>query len=85
MVNRGHLFYEQIEIGKSELGFNIVKLCSIIKKVYLNGVYFASKRNICITKYFEFSRKTRLDKIFQFHDVFVGDMNLIGPRPESLS
>jgi len=85
MVNTGYLFYKQLEIDKSELKFNIAVLYSIIKKGHLDGAYSASKGNMCITKYFEFLKKTQLDEIFQFYDVFVGDMSLIGSRSESLS
>ena len=82
MANRGSLFYKQLRIGKSGMEFYIVKLRTMVKNAEADGAQLASKSDIRITKFGKFLRKTRLDEIPQFYNVLIGDMSLIGPRPE---
>jgi len=82
MANRGSLFYKQLRMGKSGMEFYIVKLRTMVKNAEADGAQLASKGDIRITKFGKFLRKTRLDEIPQFYNVLIGDMSLIGPRPE---
>jgi lipopolysaccharide/colanic/teichoic acid biosynthesis glycosyltransferase len=47
-----------------------------------SGPKWASKDDPRITTVGKFIRKTRLDEIPQFFNVFKGEMSLVGPRPE---
>lgn len=47
-----------------------------------NGAVWAQKNDIRVTRFGKFLRKSRLDEIPQFFNVLIGEMSLIGPRPE---
>lgn len=50
----------------------------------LTGVVVAAKNDPRITKVGKFLRKTRLDELPQFVNVLLGQMSIVGPRPERL-
>jgi len=50
----------------------------------LTGVVVATKNDPRITKVGKFLRKTRLDELPQFVNVLLGQMSIVGPRPERL-
>ncbi|WP_139958068.1 sugar transferase [Flavicella sediminum] len=82
IANKGPLFYKQTRVGKKGKTFNIYKFRSMIVNAEKNGAVWASKNDARITSFGKFLRKSRIDEIPQFWNIFVGDMSLIGPRPE---
>ncbi|MFD1163111.1 exopolysaccharide biosynthesis polyprenyl glycosylphosphotransferase [Hwangdonia seohaensis] len=80
--NRGTLFYSQERIGKHGNLFRIIKFRSMIKNAEKEGAVWAKKNDARITKFGKFLRHSRLDEIPQFWNILMGDMSLIGPRPE---
>lgn len=80
--NRGPLFYTQTRVGKNGKHFKIYKLRSMVVNAEANGAQFAKTKDIRITKFGRFLRKSRFDEIPQFINVIKGDMSIIGPRPE---
>ena len=46
------------------------------------GPSLSSENDPRITKWGKFMRKTRIDEFPQFYNVLIGDMSLVGPRPE---
>lgn len=81
-ANRGPLFYTQKRVGKKGEIFSIVKFRSMVTNAEKNGAVWALKNDTRITKFGKFLRKTRLDEIPQFWNILIGEMSLIGPRPE---
>ncbi len=82
IANRGPLFYRQIRVGRHGKCFSIYKLRSMVEHAEQNGAQYAKKNDSRITPFGKFLRRTRLDEIPQFINVLLGDMSVIGPRPE---
>ncbi|MBD3403301.1 sugar transferase [candidate division GN15 bacterium] len=63
--------------------FRVIKFRTMVQDAEKkSGPVWASKGDPRITKLGRFLRKTRIDEIPQFLNVFMGDMALVGPRPE---
>ena len=79
----GPIFYIQERIGLDEKIFRLIKFRSMIKDAEkMTGPVFAQKDDSRVTRVGKIIRRLRLDEIPQLINVFKGDMNLIGPRPE---
>lgn len=82
IANKGPLFYSQERVGRNGKPFQIVKLRSMVVNAEKGGAKWAQKDDVRITKFGKFLRRTRLDEVPQFYNVLIGDMSIIGPRPE---
>lgn len=81
--NPGPLFFKQPRVGKSGTEFPVVKLRSmVVDAEEKTGAVMAQKNDTRVTVFGKFLRKFRFDELPQFWAVFIGDMSLIGPRPE---
>lgn len=80
--NKGSLFYTQDRIGKNGKVFKIYKLRSMVTNAEQAGAVFATENDDRVTTFGKFLRKTRLDEVPQFINVLLGEMSIIGPRPE---
>lgn len=80
--NRGPMFYTQERVGEFGNVFNIYKLRSMVVNAEKDGAVWAKKNDTRITKFGKFLRKSRLDELPQFYNIFKGEMSTIGPRPE---
>ena len=80
--NRGNLFYTQKRVGKNGEIFKILKFRTMVKNAEKDGAVFTKKKDSRITAFGKFLRKTRIDEFPQFVNVLMGDMAVIGPRPE---
>jgi lipopolysaccharide/colanic/teichoic acid biosynthesis glycosyltransferase len=74
-------FYIAPRVGKNEKIFNMVKLRSMIVGADKSGVDSTSASDSRITPIGQFVRKFKLDEITQLWNVLIGDMSLVGPRP----
>lgn len=81
-ANKGKLLYFQTRVGKRGATFQIVKFRTMVANAEKNGAVWSSKNDHRITRFGKVMRKTRLDEIPQFINVLIGEMSLIGPRPE---
>lgn len=80
--SKGPIFYTQERIGFKGKPFRIIKFRSMIQNAETTTPQLSSKDDPRITKFGKFMRKTRLDETPQFFNVLIGDMSLVGPRPE---
>lgn len=80
--SEGPVIYAQRRVGMNGKVFNIYKFRSMYIDAESRGAQWAQDDDPRVTPFGKFMRKTRLDEIPQFWNVFKGDMSLIGPRPE---
>jgi len=82
LTSRGPLFYSHERIGLHGQPFRIYKFRSMQKNAESNGPMLSSKDDKRVTPFGRWMRKVRLDEIPQFYNVLIGDMSIVGPRPE---
>ena len=82
MSSPGPIFFLQERVGRNGEIFNIVKFRTMYINSEKNGPQLSSSNDPRITKIGRFMRKSRLDEFPQFFNVLVGQMSLVGPRPE---
>jgi len=82
LSSKGPIVYKQQRIGKNGKVFDILKFRSMVKNAEKDGPELSFIDDPRITKLGMFMRKTRLDEIPQFVNVILGDMSIVGPRPE---
>ncbi len=79
----GPVFFRQERVGRQNKVFNLLKFRSMRTDAeVLNGPMFAQKADQRVTRVGRIIRKVRLDEVPQFINIFKGDMDLVGPRPE---
>lgn len=78
--NPGSVFFTQRRIGMNGQTFRILKFRTMVGGS--DAAKFQNEESGRITGFGEFLRRTRIDELPQIWNVFVGDMSLIGPRPE---
>lgn len=82
LTSRGPVIYTQERIGKYGKPFRILKFRTMVHNAETNGPQLSSEHDNRVTKIGRFLRKSRMDEIPQFINVLIGDMSLVGPRPE---
>ncbi len=81
--SKGPVFYRQERVGQGGRTFMLIKFRSMREDAENGtGPVWAKERDARITRIGRFMRRTRLDEVPQFLNVFRGDMSLVGPRPE---
>lgn len=80
--SKGPVFYSQERIGLHGKPFKIIKYRSMFIDAEKMGPALSSDNDPRITKVGKFLRKSRLDELPQFFNVLIGEMSIVGPRPE---
>ena len=93
--SKGPVLFSQIRIGKNGRRFRIYKFRSmyadaekrkqeLMDQNEVQGTMFKMKNDPRITKVGKFLRRTSLDELPQFWNIFKGDMSLVGTRPPTV-
>lgn len=81
--SKGPVFFLQLRSGKENKPFLCFKFRTMKVNVDADMVQ-ATKSDPRITKLGAFLRKTSIDELPQFFNVFIGNMSVVGPRPHML-
>ncbi len=81
-TSKGPAFFTQERMGLHGKAFNIIKFRTMYADAEKAGPQLSSEHDPRVTKIGKFLRKVRLDEIPQFFNVLIGEMSIVGPRPE---
>jgi lipopolysaccharide/colanic/teichoic acid biosynthesis glycosyltransferase len=82
VTSRGPIFFRQERIGRDFRPFRILKFRSMVQDAPKQGSLVTFGADPRITKVGRFLRATKIDELPQLFNVLLGDMSLVGPRPE---
>jgi lipopolysaccharide/colanic/teichoic acid biosynthesis glycosyltransferase len=80
--SKGGSFYKQLRVGKDNKDFYLLKFRTMRVGADKKGLLTVGDRDPRVTRSGFFLRKYKLDELPQLVNVFVGDMSIVGPRPE---
>jgi Undecaprenyl-phosphate glucose phosphotransferase len=82
LTSRGPIFFTQERVGLDGCTFNIYKFRTMRLDAERSGARFAIKDDPRTTALGKFLRRFSLDELPQLFNVLLGQMSLVGPRPE---
>jgi lipopolysaccharide/colanic/teichoic acid biosynthesis glycosyltransferase len=82
LETKGGIFYKQERVGLNGKPFGLLKFRSMRPNADRLGQLTVGERDPRVTNIGHFIRKYKLDEFPQFINVLIGDMSIIGPRPE---
>lgn len=80
--SRGGVFYRQLRVGQNGKDFLLFKFRTMRTGADKKGLITVGGRDSRITRVGYYLRKYKLDELPQLLNVLIGDMSLVGPRPE---
>ncbi len=78
----GPVLFRQQRVGRKTRVFGMFKFRSMVHNAALIGPYFTASADARITRVGKVLRKTSIDELPQLLNVLIGDMSLVGPRPD---
>jgi len=81
LTSKGTVFFIQERVGKDGVLFNMIKFRSM-KMIQQSESTISVKGDMRVTKVGSFLRRYKLDELPELWNVLVGDMSLVGPRPD---
>ena len=78
----GPIFFRQVRVGRYLFPFKIHKFRTMVVNASDLGPSVTTEGDPRVTTVGKILRKYKLDELPQLIDVFLGDMSLVGPRPE---
>jgi putative colanic acid biosynthesis UDP-glucose lipid carrier transferase len=78
----GPVFYRQTRIGLNNQPFEMLKFRSMPVDIEKGGIRWGAAEEKVKSPFGRFIRRTSLDELPQFINVLLGDMSIVGPRPE---
>src|ERR1700722_17614236 len=82
MDSKGGILYRQVRVGKDGKDFRLLKFRTMYVDSDKKGLLTVGTNDSRITKVGQFLRDYKLDELPQLINVLIGDMSLVGPRPE---
>ena len=76
------VLFRQTRVGLGGHEFGLFKFRSMVKNAASTGPYFTQANDARITRVGRFIRRTSIDELPQIINVLLGDMSLVGPRPD---
>jgi len=80
--SEGGFFYFQKRVGKNNCDFILIKFRTMFVDADKNGLLTVGTNDKRITGFGKFLRKFKLDELPQLFNIILGDMSIVGPRPE---
>ncbi len=78
----GGVFYRGIRVGRNGKLFRIFKFRTMVVDAEQKGGYSTSYNDHRLTSIGSFLRRYKIDELPQFINVFLGQMSIVGPRPQ---
>lgn len=82
LASTGPVFYRGVRVGRRGRPFRIYKFRSMVTDAEKKGASSTSSSDARVTGVGRFIRKFKFDELSQLINVLLGDMSVVGPRPE---
>lgn len=82
VTSPGPVFYRAVRVGRGGRPFRMCKFRTMVVAADRMGPTITSRKDPRITPVGHFLRRTKIDELPQFINVLMGDMAIVGPRPE---
>ena len=81
-TSNGPIFFRQDRVGLHQKIFLVYKFRTMVQGAEEMGTSITTRRDPRVTPIGKILRKIKIDELPQLINVFIGDMSLVGPRPD---